>query len=92
MNGVFARTPAADVLATMDELGIPAGKVRNFAEVYEWDQTRSQELLIDVDHAALGPLTLPGSPLRYEPGQRREHSAPPTLDQHGDAIRDWLRS
>ena len=49
--------------------------VRDLAEVYEWDQTRSQGLLIDVEHAQLGPITLPGPPLRFDGGgARREHS------------------
>ena len=67
----------------MTELGIPAGKVRNLAEVYEWEQTRSQGLLIEVDHAALGSIELPGPPLRFEPAPTTEHTAPPTLNQHG---------
>ena len=52
----------------------------------------SQGLLIPVEHATLGPLTLPGPPLRFFDGDdherpRRGHTAPPTLDQHGAALR-----
>jgi crotonobetainyl-CoA:carnitine CoA-transferase CaiB-like acyl-CoA transferase len=78
------------VLATLAGLGVPAGKVRDLEEVYTWEQSRSQGLLIDVEHAALGRITLPGPPLRFDDGGRFEHQAPPTLDQHGPAIRDWL--
>jgi crotonobetainyl-CoA:carnitine CoA-transferase CaiB-like acyl-CoA transferase len=81
-------------LYELAELGIPAGKVRDLEEVYTWEQTRSQGLLIDVEHAALGRITLPGLPLRFETDGREtgrsEHLAPPLLDQHGDAIRAWL--
>jgi formyl-CoA transferase len=90
IDDAFSKTTGADLLAILDQIGIPAGKVRNLAEVYEWDQTRSQGLLIDVEHAALGDITLPGPPLRFEPSAAFEHSAPPTLNQHGDAIRAWL--
>ena len=74
---------------------MPAGKVRSVDEVYAWDQTASQGLLIDVEHDVLGPLTLPGPPLRFfgadgEEVTRRDHAAPPTLDQHGAAVRSWL--
>ena len=90
----FGRHPAADVLVTLAELGIPAGKVRDFDEVYSWEQTRSQGLLIEVDHAALGPIRLPGPPLRFEAGGREtgraEHLPPPLLDQHGETVRRWL--
>jgi crotonobetainyl-CoA:carnitine CoA-transferase CaiB-like acyl-CoA transferase len=95
VNAAFASRAAADVLRTCDELGVPAGRVRNIAEVYEWEQTRSQGLLIEVDHAALGSIELPGPPLRFEtaePAEPAEHTAPPTLNQHGDAIRAWLDS
>ena len=93
INAEFAKYPAARIAHDLDGLGVPAGKVRNIAEVYEWDQTKSQGLLIDVEHAALGPITLPGPPLRFfEPRRepRLAHTAPPTLNQHGDAIRAWL--
>ncbi|MCU1656805.1 MAG: yfdE 2, partial [Pseudonocardiales bacterium] len=73
-------------------LGEPAGKVRDLAEVYGWEQTRSQGMMIDVEHAALGRITLPGSPLRFDGTEPRQHAAPPTLDQHGAAIRAWLDS
>jgi formyl-CoA transferase len=94
INAEFAKYPAAELLTTLAELGVPAGKVRNIAEVYEWDQTKSQGLRIDVDHAALGPINLPGPPLRFFDDSAEAppfvHTAPPTLNQHGDAIRAWL--
>jgi crotonobetainyl-CoA:carnitine CoA-transferase CaiB-like acyl-CoA transferase len=92
VDAVFASRPAAEVLALLDELGIPAGKVRDFEEVYTWEQTKSQGLLVSVDHAALGPVTLPGPPVRFDVGGRSSHLPPPTLDQHGNAIRAWLAS
>ena len=62
---VFADWDAEPLLARLAEVGIPAGKVRTIDEVYDWDQTASQGLLIDVEHSVLGPLTLPGPPLRF---------------------------
>ncbi len=90
INAAFSAYPATELLARLDQLGVPAGKVRDLAEVYAWEQTRSQGLLVDVEHAALGPITLPGPPVRFDGGPPRTHSAPPTLDQHGAAIRAWL--
>lgn len=92
---VFSRWNAAELLDRLSAVGIPAGKVRTIDEVYDWDQTRSQGLLIDVEHSTLGALTLPGPPLRFFDGggaeqTHRDHHAPPTLDEHGDTIRAWL--
>lgn len=93
---VFSDWDAEPLLARLAEVGIPAGKVRNIDEVYGWDQTASQGLLVDVEHSVLGTVTLPGPPLRFfDAGgsevTRTAHTAPPALDEHGDAVRSWLR-
>ncbi len=90
IDAAFRQREAAALLAQLADLGVPAGRVRDLAEVYEWEQTRSQGLLIDVEHSTLGPISLPGPALRFDEGGRTTHDAPPTLDQHGPAIRDWL--
>ena len=95
VEAAFATWEAEPLLARLAEIGVPAGKVRSVDEVYAWDQTASQGLLIDVEHDVLGPLTLPGPPLRFfdaagDEVTRRDHAAPPTLDQHGAAVRSWL--
>jgi formyl-CoA transferase len=81
-------------LASFAAAGIPAGRVRTIDEVYKWEQTRSQHLLMQVDHPTLGPVTLPGSPLRFTGGNGREHDvpagAPPRLGEHDAAVRSWL--
>jgi len=96
IEGTFADKPAEHWLARLATAGVPAGKVRTLDDVYDWEQTRSQGLLIDVDHPTLGSVQLPGSPIRFDDnphsGGRSEHVAPPTLGQHNDEIRAWLRS
>jgi crotonobetainyl-CoA:carnitine CoA-transferase CaiB-like acyl-CoA transferase len=95
VEAAFAGYQAEQLLARLAEVGIPAGKVRTLDDVYAWDQVASQGLTIEVEHGTLGRLTLPGPPLRFfdrygAEVTRDEHSAPPTLDQHGAAVRDWL--
>ncbi len=91
----FAEWDAEPLLARLAELGVPAGKVRALDEVYAWEQTRSQGLLVDVDHPTLGTVTLPGPPLRFfgadgSETTKQHHAPPPLLDGQGDAIRAWL--
>jgi crotonobetainyl-CoA:carnitine CoA-transferase CaiB-like acyl-CoA transferase len=95
VEAAFADWEAEPLLARLAEVGVPAGKVRTLDEVYEWDQTRSQGLLVEVEHPSLGTLTLPGPPLRFFDASgsettRRDHAAPPVLDQHGATVRSWL--
>ncbi|QJY46848.1 CaiB/BaiF CoA transferase family protein [Pseudonocardia broussonetiae] len=92
---VFADWKASDLLAHLDRIGVPAGKVRTLDEVYEWEQTRSQGLLVDVEHSTLGTVRLAGPPLRFfdhdgHEVTRTAHTAPPTLDADGTAVRAWL--
>jgi crotonobetainyl-CoA:carnitine CoA-transferase CaiB-like acyl-CoA transferase len=80
-------------LATLGGANIPAGKVRTIDDVYRWEQTRSQGLLIDVDDPVLGSVELPGPPLRFgSEGRpaRATHTTPPRLGQDDGAIRRWL--
>ncbi|MGK2875074.1 MAG: CaiB/BaiF CoA transferase family protein [Nocardioides sp.] len=94
IEAAFAAYDPEPLLAKLAQAGIPAGKVRTLDEVYAWDQTASQGLLIDVEHATLGRLQLPGPPLRFFAADgtettRSDHAAPPTLDQQGEELRSW---
>ncbi|MEJ8282237.1 CaiB/BaiF CoA transferase family protein [Pseudonocardia spirodelae] len=91
----FAGDTAEVVLQRLSRAGVPAGRIRGIDEVYDWEQTRSQGLLVEVDHATLGRLTVPGPPLRFfDPAGGEDtptgHTAAPVLDQHGAAVRAEL--
>ncbi|MCV2489590.1 CoA transferase [Geodermatophilus sp. YIM 151500] len=100
LEETFADIGPEELLGRLDKAGVPAGKVRSLDEVYGWDQTLSQGLKIDVEHASLGQVSLPGPPLRFftagPDGEtettRRDHLAPPTLDGDGASVRQWLRA
>jgi formyl-CoA transferase len=94
LNGAFAAYPMDELLPRLAELGVPAGEVRTIDRVYDWDQTRSQGLVISVEHPVLGRIELPGPPIRFDDngyaGGRAEHDAPPSLGQHDESVRKWL--
>ena len=94
LNAAFAAYPLEELLPRLAELGIPAGEVRTLDRVYDWEQTRSQGLVLDIDHPVLGSIEIPGPPIRLDDnayaGGRATHLAPPLLGQHNDSIRAWL--
>jgi crotonobetainyl-CoA:carnitine CoA-transferase CaiB-like acyl-CoA transferase len=94
IEAAFADESADVLLERLAEQGIPAGKVRDFRQVYEWEQTRSQGLLIDVQHPTLGTIQLPGPPLRFDDnpyaGAREANLPPPRLGEHNESVRAWL--
>lgn len=92
IEGVFRNWKADDLLHALDAAGVPAGRVRNIREVYEWDQTRSQRLIVGVKHPVLGQIEIPGPALRFFADDgiettRTQHESPPTLGEHSLQIR-----
>lgn len=91
---VLATESAEHWLELLSEAGVPSGKVRTLDDVYAWEQTRSQGLLIDVDHSTQGRVQLPGPAFRLDDnayaGAREHHLPPPTLGEHNDSVRAWL--
>ncbi|MDA2806080.1 CaiB/BaiF CoA transferase family protein [Nocardiopsis suaedae] len=91
-------------LERLTGIGIPCGALRTIDEVYEWEQTRSQGLVIEVDHPGLGRIELPGPAIRFDPDGAAEdepagdgrtaptggHRPPPMLGQHTAAVLAWL--
>ncbi len=94
IDSALAADSSATWLERLGDLGVPAGRVRSLDQVYEWEQTRSQGLVITVDHPVLGRIDLPGPPLRFDDhhlaGGRETHLPPPALGQHDDEVRAWL--
>jgi crotonobetainyl-CoA:carnitine CoA-transferase CaiB-like acyl-CoA transferase len=81
-------------LAQLTEAGVPCGRVRALDDVYQWGQTRSQGLLIEVDHPVAGPIRLPGPAVRFDDlpyaGGRMHHLPPPRLGEHNADVMAWL--
>jgi crotonobetainyl-CoA:carnitine CoA-transferase CaiB-like acyl-CoA transferase len=77
-------------LELLASAGVPAGSIRTIDEVYEWEQTRSQGLVIEVDHPELGQIELPGPPLRFDGEPPARHAPPPLLGQHNTEVLAWL--
>jgi crotonobetainyl-CoA:carnitine CoA-transferase CaiB-like acyl-CoA transferase len=98
LERAFSALTADEVLARLEAAGVPAGLVRTIDEVYAWDQTRSQGLVIDVQHASLGPIQLPGPPLRFFEirGDKEvettleHHEPPPLLGADNTNLDTWL--
>lgn len=88
INKRLAAQSAEKWLELFKRNGIPAGEVRSLDRVYGSPQVVQQRLVCEVEHATLGPINLPGNPIRYSRSALPRASAPPTLGQHTDEVRD----
>ena len=66
----FADRTRVDVLAALEAAGVPAGSIRTIDEVYEWEQTRSQGLLLAGRAPCGGAGAVAGSVLADGNGRR----------------------
>ncbi len=73
-------------ISRLDEAGVPAGRVRSLDEVYVSPQVEHLGLIDVVEHAKLGEIRLPGSPLSYGRSGRRPAEAPPVLGQNNSDL------
>ncbi|GAC1611810.1 MAG: CoA transferase [Mycobacteriales bacterium] len=82
INSQLRAHPVAHWLPIFDKHGIPVGQVKSLDEVYEDPHLRAEGLVVDVEHPTLGPLRLPGNPLRFGRSELPAASPPPLLGEH----------
>ncbi|WP_034272421.1 CoA transferase [Actinospica robiniae] len=90
LTALFSRESAQTWLERLSAAGIPAGRIRTLDEVYSCEQTRRPGLTVEVEHATLGCITLPGTPWRFDERPEPLHTPPPILGQHDFVVRAWL--
>ena len=90
MAPVLAARRVGEWLSSFDAAGVPAGEVKKLDAVYASDQVRQQNLVWTATHATLGPIELPGSPLRYGRNTVALRRPPPTLGEHSREVRSEL--
>ncbi len=65
---------------------IPIVPIPSVAEVLEWEQTRARDYFETIDDPALGPIRIPGAPLRLH-SHRAEATRPaPRLGEHNREV------
>jgi crotonobetainyl-CoA:carnitine CoA-transferase CaiB-like acyl-CoA transferase len=88
ITSALAEHSVHDWLRRFDDAGVPAGEVKRLDAVYASDQVRQQNLVWRAQHTTLGPIELPGSPLRFGRSRVALRQPPPTLGEHSSEIRE----
>jgi crotonobetainyl-CoA:carnitine CoA-transferase CaiB-like acyl-CoA transferase len=80
-----------EVFARAKALRIPCAPVRNAPEVMNDPHMHERQMLERIDHPELGPIVVPGTPLRLHGTDRVETVPSPKIGQHNAAIYGgWL--
>jgi formyl-CoA transferase len=82
----LAELTTQEVVILLDAASVPCGPIRDVAEAMDDGQTRSQDLIMEVEHPRLGALKLSGAPYHFDGEPVRARIAPPLLGQQTTEI------
>ncbi|HEX2135541.1 MAG TPA: CoA transferase [Microvirga sp.] len=78
----FRTRSAAHWLAALDAKGVPCGPVYDMLQALADPQTSAREMLIEVEHAALGPVQTLGLPVKFSHTPGKVRTGAPVYGEH----------
>jgi len=78
----LARKPAAEWAELLEAAGVPSAPINTMAEVFADPHVLARDMLVEVEHATLGSIQLPGVPMKFSATDAAVRTAPPVLGQH----------
>jgi len=82
LGAIFAKHSTEDWLARLDAAGVPAGPVLNVNEMHKDPQTLARDMVVEVDHAQVGPVKTLGIPVKFSETPGQVTSSAPVYGQH----------
>ncbi|WP_454644624.1 CaiB/BaiF CoA transferase family protein [Bradyrhizobium liaoningense] len=70
----------------LNEVGIPCSPINTLAQLLDHPHTKADELIMQYDHPAAGPLNCVGHPVTFVGEERSAGLPPPMLGQHTDDV------
>jgi crotonobetainyl-CoA:carnitine CoA-transferase CaiB-like acyl-CoA transferase len=82
LEDVLRSRSTAEWLARLAEAGVPAGDVRDLAQVFASEQVRALGIVRELHHPTAGDHRVVGSPIRFDPPVPASPTAAPELGEH----------
>lgn len=82
LNEAFGRNTSAYWLSLLQAEDILCSKVAGYADLVEDSQVKHLNLLVSLEHEALGSFSTPGSAINARQTNASSYTAPPQLGQH----------
>jgi formyl-CoA transferase len=83
---VMSTATCADWLARFEAAGIPSGPINDYGQVFADPQVAARDMVVDVDHPALGRLRALGSPVKMSATPLDFRRRAPRLGEHTDDV------
>jgi crotonobetainyl-CoA:carnitine CoA-transferase CaiB-like acyl-CoA transferase len=75
-----------DILAAMENAGVPAGPIYDLEQVFNDPQVKHRGMSVEVPHPLSGTVKLAANPIRFSDTPITRYRAPPTMGQHTSEV------
>ena len=86
LEAALAARPTADWVDRLLAVGVPAGPIHDFAQVFADAHTHARHMVEEIDHPVAGRVRTLGFPLKMSDTPLRVRRAPPLLGEHSAEI------
>ncbi len=86
LNEALSQRTTAEWLAEFDAIGLPCGPLNTIPQAAELPQIKAREMLVEVEHPAIGTLPLPNTPVKLSRTPGGIKGASPAAGEHTDAL------
>ncbi|MDE0175181.1 MAG: CoA transferase [Defluviicoccus sp.] len=83
---LFKAHGSEGLLATLEELGVPAGPVLDIGQMTEDPQTVARDMITEVEHSRIGPVRTLGPPVKLGATPANVRRGAPVLGEHSAEI------
>ena len=90
LKPLFLQRTTAQWIADLEAANVPCGPINRVDQVFSDPQAIARGLTIVMQHATVGELHLPASPLRLSRTPPEYKNAPPLLGEHNDEVLNGL--
>jgi len=82
LGRIFVKRSSADWLKRLEKVGVPAGPVFNVNEMHRDPHTLARAMVVEVEHARVGPVKTIGLPVKFSETPGRIARGAPLYGQH----------
>ncbi|MBI4201917.1 MAG: CoA transferase [Chloroflexi bacterium] len=85
-EALFATKTTQEWLDILDPAGVPCGPIHFTEELVDNEQTRANDMVVELEHPVVGHIKMFGPVLRMSETPMKIRTASPTIGQHTDEI------
>ncbi len=86
MNERLRSRSSKEILARLEEMGVPAGPVHTVDQVLNLPQVKERESIIEIEHPTIQDLRMPGFPVKLSGTPAEVKLPPPLLGEHTSEV------